>query len=159
MIPASRLPAPPSRWPVIDLVELTSRLFADSPKVSQIALASARSPRGVEVACAFKYPMSLGATPASSQSQLHHPANAPAILRRSIGVVGVAIGGVAHQLGKNRRSAFYRVLVFFQDQYAGAFTHHEPVAAFIPWTRGGSRDRHCAWTERAWLRTRRPKAV
>src|SRR3984885_1169259 len=63
VIPASRLPAPPRRWPVIDLVELTSRLFADSPKVSQMALASARSPKGVDVACAFRYLTSLGATP------------------------------------------------------------------------------------------------
>src|ERR1700721_692552 len=46
VMPASRLPAPPNKCPVIDLVELTNRLFADSPKVSQIALASARSPSG-----------------------------------------------------------------------------------------------------------------
>src|SRR5271154_2994034 len=48
VIPASRLPAPPRRWPVIDLVELTRRLFAESPKVSQMARAAARSPSGGE---------------------------------------------------------------------------------------------------------------
>src|ERR1700735_5458064 len=31
------------------------------------------------------------------------------------------------------------MLVFFQDQYPGAFAHYEPIAACIPWTRGSSR--------------------
>ena len=42
-------PAPPSRCPVIDFVELTTSFFAWSPKASLIALVSFRSPNGVEV--------------------------------------------------------------------------------------------------------------
>ena len=47
-------PAPPSRWPVIDLVELMTSFFAWSPNASLIAFVSLRSPSGVEVPCAFR---------------------------------------------------------------------------------------------------------
>ena len=52
---ASTPPAAPSRWPVIDLVELTTSFFACSPKASLIALVSLTSPSGVDVPCAFTY--------------------------------------------------------------------------------------------------------
>src|SRR3546814_1066275 len=46
---ASTPPAAPSRWPVIDLVELTMVLYAWSPSAALTAIVSARSPAGVEV--------------------------------------------------------------------------------------------------------------
>src|SRR6266852_2253185 len=49
--PASRPPAPPSRCPVMDLVELTASLC--SPKKFRMAWASSVSPIGVEVPWAF----------------------------------------------------------------------------------------------------------
>ena len=51
---ASSAPAPPSRCPVIDFVELTARARAWAPKTRAMAIASARSPSGVDVACAFR---------------------------------------------------------------------------------------------------------
>ena len=48
-------PAPPSRCPVIDLVELTTSFLAWSPKASLIALVSLTSPSGVDVPCALRY--------------------------------------------------------------------------------------------------------
>jgi hypothetical protein len=55
VMPASRPPAPPSRWPVMDLVELTSRVWlrARSPKTFSMALDSRASPSGVLVAWAL----------------------------------------------------------------------------------------------------------
>lgn len=47
-------PAPPRRWPVIDLVELTTSFFACSPKTSRIAFTSLASPTDVEVPCALR---------------------------------------------------------------------------------------------------------
>src|SRR5580658_1111808 len=47
VMPASRPPAPPRRWPVMDLVELTGSLC--SPKKLRIAWASSVSPIGVDV--------------------------------------------------------------------------------------------------------------
>src|SRR3546814_17620284 len=46
---ASTPPAAPSRWPVIDLVELTMVLYAWSPSAALPAIVSARSPAGVAV--------------------------------------------------------------------------------------------------------------
>ena len=50
---ASRAPAAPNRWPVIDFVEETISLRAWSPKTSLIACVSARSFAGVDVPCAL----------------------------------------------------------------------------------------------------------
>jgi hypothetical protein len=46
---ASTPPAAPSRWPVIDLVELTASFLAWSPKARFTAVVSATSPSGVDV--------------------------------------------------------------------------------------------------------------
>src|SRR6202035_5832131 len=62
-LPASSPPAPPSRWPVIDLVELTAILR--SPKKLRMACASSASPIGVDVPWALTYPTTSGVTPAS----------------------------------------------------------------------------------------------
>jgi hypothetical protein len=50
---ASTPPAAPSRWPVIDLVELTATFGARAPSKRLIALVSATSPSGVDVPCAL----------------------------------------------------------------------------------------------------------
>ena len=64
---ASRAPAAPSRWPVIDLVPDTGMPAAtSSPNARTIALASATSPTGVEVACALMWEMSPSERPADS---------------------------------------------------------------------------------------------
>ena len=53
--PASTAPAAPSRWPVIDFVELTARPRACLPNTCSMAAVSARSPTGLDVACALRY--------------------------------------------------------------------------------------------------------
>src|ERR1700733_3731004 len=73
------------------------------------------------------------------KSQLHDPAYAPAILRRSIRMVGVAVSRVAHQFSENRGAALYSVVVLFQNEHAGALPNDEPVATGIPGPRGGYR--------------------
>ena len=50
---ASTTPAAPSMCPVADLVELTARRSAWSPKTARIALASFGSLSGVDVPCAL----------------------------------------------------------------------------------------------------------
>ncbi len=57
---ASSAPAAPSRCPVIDFVAVTDMLSVWSPKARLIALYSATSPTGVEVACALMWMMSVG---------------------------------------------------------------------------------------------------
>ena len=52
-MPASRPPAAPSRWPVIDLVDDTASFRAWSPKQRLMASVSILSPCGVEVPCAL----------------------------------------------------------------------------------------------------------
>ena len=51
---ASIAPDAPSRWPVIDLVELMSNFFACAPKAVLTAAVSHRSFIGVDVPCAFR---------------------------------------------------------------------------------------------------------
>ena len=51
----STAPAPPSKCPVIDLVAVTTTLSSASPNADRIALYSAISPTGVDVACAFTW--------------------------------------------------------------------------------------------------------
>ena len=52
-IPASRAPLAPSKWPVIDLVELIGTLYACSSKTDFIASVSYLSFKGVDVPCAL----------------------------------------------------------------------------------------------------------
>src|SRR2546426_1551751 len=47
--PASKAPAAPSKWPVIDLVEPKMSFLARSPNTAFTAAVSAASPCGVEV--------------------------------------------------------------------------------------------------------------
>ena len=61
----SRAPAPPSRWPVIDLVEVTTQPSTASPRPWRIELASVTSPCGVEVPWAFTCLMSERCRPES----------------------------------------------------------------------------------------------
>src|SRR5207253_9330779 len=58
-------PAPASRWPVMDFVELTTSFFdASGPKAALMALVSLTSPSGVDVPCALRYWTWSGLTPA-----------------------------------------------------------------------------------------------
>ena len=59
MSTASSAPAAPRRWPVIDFVAVTAMPSVCSPNARLIALYSATSPTGVEVACALMWLMSL----------------------------------------------------------------------------------------------------
>src|SRR6185437_6984423 len=65
---ASTPPAAPSRWPVVDLVELIASFLAWSPNTFFAAITSPRSPSGVEVPCALMYCTSAGLRPASSSA-------------------------------------------------------------------------------------------
>ena len=65
----STTPAPPSRWPVMDLVADTTIPLAALPIARWIAIASAASPAGVEVACALMWTTCSGATPASARAR------------------------------------------------------------------------------------------
>src|ERR1700710_2581294 len=84
-------PAPPSRWPVIDLVELTTSFFAWSPKEFLIALVSFRSPSGVEVLPLVRLAAGIG------QARLHRAARAVDVGRGH--VEGVAAHAEADHLG------------------------------------------------------------
>src|SRR5260370_18795795 len=64
-MPASNPPAPPSKCPVMDFVELIGTCLARSPKTRLSARVSMTSPSGVEVPCAFTYPISSGVSFAS----------------------------------------------------------------------------------------------
>ena len=63
----STAPAAPSRCPSIDFGAVTS---AWSPMAALIAIASATSPVGVEVACAFTETTSAGSSPASRSASV-----------------------------------------------------------------------------------------
>ncbi|OPZ54544.1 MAG: hypothetical protein BWY91_01627 [bacterium ADurb.BinA028] len=75
---ASSAPAAPSRCPVIDLVALTGMESARSPKARRIALVSATSPTGVEVAWALMWTTSRRVPPAvDTASSMAREAPAP----------------------------------------------------------------------------------
>ena len=58
-IEASRAPPAPSKWPVIDFVELIDMFLDCSPKTDLIAIVSYLSLSGVEVPWAFIYDTSF----------------------------------------------------------------------------------------------------
>src|SRR3989442_7814510 len=62
---ASKAPAAPRRWPVIDLVEPKISLRACGPNTVFTAAVSAESPWGVDVPWALMYPTCSSRTPAS----------------------------------------------------------------------------------------------
>ena len=62
----SMAPAPPSRCPVIDLVDVTTTPSMAGPSALASACASTASPSGVEVACAFTCTTWPGSTWASA---------------------------------------------------------------------------------------------
>ena len=57
---ASSAPAPPSRWPVIDLVLVTTTWSTWEPSVAWSISPSAMSPCGVDVACALTWKIDSG---------------------------------------------------------------------------------------------------
>ena len=75
---ALEAPAAPRRWPVIDFVALTHIASASAPKARRMALASAMSPTGVDVAWALMWTMSALLSPArSTASSMARDAPAP----------------------------------------------------------------------------------
>jgi hypothetical protein len=85
----SSAPAAPSRCPVIDLVALTAIPSAAAPKARRIALASATSPTGVEVACALMWTTSASAEPGRLDRLQHGAGRAGALGLGSGDVVGI----------------------------------------------------------------------
>ncbi len=69
----SSAPAPPSRWPVIDLVEVTTTWSVSSPRAVRMEPASVRSPWGVDVPCALTWTMSAGVMPESCSALIMAP--------------------------------------------------------------------------------------
>ena len=69
----STAPAAPSRCPVAPLVDDTYngewRNVVDKPKTEWIAFTSAKSPTGVDVACALIYPMCSGKREAQDRAE------------------------------------------------------------------------------------------
>src|SRR6516162_7225311 len=92
LMPASRPPAPPSKCPVIDFVELTASflLVARSPNSLFIAVVSITSPRGIDVANVIRRELRV------LQRAFHHAIRAIAILLGLCNVVRVAAHPVAH---------------------------------------------------------------
>ena len=99
----------PSRCPVIDLVELTASFAACAPKAFLIAVVSATSPSGVEVAWAFTYWTSSGLMAASRRLFSIDSRGAGAVVRRRGDVEGVAAHAEADQLRVDARAALLRV--------------------------------------------------
>ena len=62
----------------------------------------------------------------------HHAETAIAVFARGGDVVRIARHAVADHLGKDCRTALFRVLVLFQNQDARAFANDEPIAVFVP---------------------------
>ena len=63
---------PPSKWPVIDLIELIGIFAICSPNNWLIAIASEASPAGVEVPCVLIWSMSVGCNPADLRARCIH---------------------------------------------------------------------------------------
>src|SRR5690242_3482372 len=69
--------------------------------------------------------------------RLAHGTRGLRVVRRRLGdVVGVAGGGVAGDLGQDARAALFGARERFEDQRAGTFAAHEPVATLVPRTAG-----------------------
>ena len=79
----SSAPAAPRRWPVIDLVEVTTTRSASAPSAWRIARASATSPCGVDVAWALMCTMSRRRQAGLAQRDLHRPGGAAALPGRA----------------------------------------------------------------------------
>ena len=89
----------------MDLVELTASLYACSPKALLMACVSARSPSGVEVACALRYCTSPGLSAASRSALCMAQARTVAVFGRRGDVVRIAAHAEADQLGVDARAA------------------------------------------------------
>ena len=131
IMPASSPPAPPSKCPVMDLVELTRSLWlvACSPNSRWIAFDSVTSPSGVDVACAFTYSISWWRKIFALFMRIfHRPETAVAILRHAGDMVRIRAHPVADNLGQDLRPARLCMLQLFQNQNARAFAHNKAVA-------------------------------
>ena len=117
-----------------------------SPKARLIAIVSALSPSGVEVACALTYCTSAGLSPRVLQRVGHGEARALAVLRRRGDVIGVAAHAEADQLGVDARAALLRVLELLEDDRAAAVAEHEAVAVLVPGPARSLRRIVVAWT-------------
>src|SRR4051795_8288053 len=141
---ASKAPAAPIMWPVIDFVPLIASEWrapaARSPKTVQIASASRWSPSGVEVPCGLIRSTSSAGTPrrssairivraepapASTGWAQSHPAG-PAPPRRDH-APPVARRAVADHLGVDPRTACLGRVEVLEEERARALAEHEPV--------------------------------
>src|SRR5690606_26341179 len=118
-------PAPPSRWPVIDLVELTTMPCARSPSASLIASVSFLSPSGVDVR-------------ARVAQCREHAAAWPVGAGRG-DVVGIRAHAEARELRVDPGAAALRVLVLLEHHHARALAEHEAVPVDVPGSARGLR--------------------
>ena len=143
---ASTAPAAPSMWPVIDLVAVTTGW---SPMARRMVLRSARSPTGVEVACALTWPMSVVDRPAVRSALVIARAAALAVGLRGGDVVGVVGHSDAGERAVDRGAAGDGVVAPFQHHDPGALAEHEAVAVDVEGPRGASPGRRCGCSSRA----------
>ena len=140
---ASSAPAPPSRWPVIDLVLVTTTSVACAPSVAWSIRPSAMSPCGVEVAWALTWAMSVGLIVAPRRSARRIARAPPRPCGVGLGdVVGVGGDAGAEDGRVDPRAAGLGVLLGLEHQHAGALAEDEAVAGGVP--RPGDRGRVAA---------------
>ena len=151
----SRAPAPPSRWPVIDLVLVTTTSVGvraerrvEHQPLGDVALRG-RGRVGVDVDDV------AGVDLAPRQGPQDRP-GAAAAGRVGLGdVVGVGGDAGAEHLGVDPRAAGPGVLLGLEHQHAGALAEHEAVAGGVPGAgdRGRVAGRVRSWTAPSCWRT------
>src|SRR5262249_21798419 len=120
----------PSVWPVAPFVEeMNGRLC--SVKTSLRTRVSAASPAGVEVPCAFTYPICAGSSWASVSAI--RTARAALVPIGSRSETSLCVGGesVAGELGVDAGVSFLCVFEFLEHEDGGGFGDHEAVACSV----------------------------
>src|SRR5215211_6789735 len=118
---SSTPPDAPSKWPSMLLVLETASLWAWGPNTRLIAEFGACAV-GVDVVDVGRSDTGV------SEGVFHRPTGACPVRRRRGDVVRVGRAADAEHLGVDRGAALLRVLQFLEDDDAGPFAEHEPVA-------------------------------
>ena len=127
---ASTAPAPPSRWPIADLVELIDTLpialpnrLLDRAQLDRVG--HGRGAVGVDIVDVGRGHARL------LQRHLHRAVGARPFRMRRGDVIGVARQAVADHLGIDFRAARLGMLIFLEHDDARALAHDEAVAVLV----------------------------